>query len=75
MKYDSGFKKIKNVDSVFISGNEIIVFGEPKNSEDENHNCDEMGCSSVNHILLRGCFRWMEKGYSAEFQESGDFDA
>lgn len=29
---------------------EIIVCGEPK---DENHNCDEMGCSTVNHVLFR----------------------
>lgn len=31
---------------------EIIVIGEP-NDDDENHNCDFMGCSSINHVLYR----------------------
>lgn len=31
---------------------EIIVCGFPKEN-DENHNCDMMGCSTVNHVLYR----------------------
>jgi hypothetical protein len=31
---------------------EIVVCGEPKEN-DVSHNCDEMGCSSVNHVLYR----------------------
>lgn len=30
---------------------EIIVLGYP--GDDESHNCDEMGCSSVSHVLYR----------------------
>ena len=29
---------------------EVIVIGEPR---DEAHNCDEMGCSTLNHVLYR----------------------
>jgi hypothetical protein len=32
--------------------NEIIVCGQPA-YDDESHNCDEMGCSSINHVLYR----------------------
>jgi len=31
---------------------EIIVLGEPI-TEDEKHNCDHMGCSSLTHVLYR----------------------
>lgn len=31
---------------------EIVVCGMPRN-DDESHNCDEMGCSSVSHVLYR----------------------
>lgn len=47
-----GYKEIKNVDSVFISDNEIVVTGFP-DEDDKTHNCDEMGCSSVSHVLFR----------------------
>ena len=30
---------------------ELIVTGHPGN--DEGHNCDAMGCSSVSHVLIR----------------------
>jgi hypothetical protein len=32
--------------------NEIIVIGEPKEN-DESHNCDWMGCSTLSHVLYR----------------------
>jgi hypothetical protein len=32
--------------------NEIIVIGDI-DSKDENHNCDQMGCSSLNHVKYR----------------------
>jgi hypothetical protein len=50
-----GFKELKNVTEVFISDSEIVICGIPE-SEDENHNCDMMGCSSVSHVLLRAGF-------------------
>jgi hypothetical protein len=31
---------------------EIIVLGQP-DTDDEEHNCDCMGCSSVSHVLYR----------------------
>lgn len=31
---------------------EIIVCGQPA-YRDKSHNCDEMGCSSINHVLYR----------------------
>jgi hypothetical protein len=31
---------------------EIVVCGFPR-EDDENHNCDALGCSSVNHVLYR----------------------
>jgi hypothetical protein len=31
---------------------QIIVCGEPKDN-DESHNCDHMGCSTLNHVLYR----------------------
>lgn len=64
------FKKIKDVDSVYICGNEIIITGSPVD-DDEAHNCDFMGCGSFEHILFRGVCRWMEKGYTEELQEEG----
>jgi deoxycytidylate deaminase len=64
------FKQIKGVEAVFIDGNEIIITGCPADSEDEAHNCDEMGCNSVEHILLRGQLRFCEKGYNEALQEA-----
>ena len=34
----------------YRTANELIVCGQPT---DESHNCDEMGCSSINHVLYR----------------------
>ena len=31
---------------------EIIVMGEPRH-DDESHNCDQLGCSSVSHVKYR----------------------
>ncbi len=67
----NGFKRIIGIDNVYIRGNEIIITGCPKEEDDEqlHHNCDEMGCNSIEHILLRGQFRFLEKGYDGEKQE------
>lgn len=66
--------EIKNVESVFLRGNEIIVTGHPLYNEDieheeADHNCDQMGCNSVEHIILRGYVNGMVKGYVPELQE------
>ncbi len=41
---------IYNVDGVYIGKGEIVITGIP---DDELHNCDEMGCSSLSHVLCR----------------------
>ena len=41
---------------VHLESKDIIVFATPSEFDDEEtgHNCDEMGCSSFDHIVLRG---------------------
>lgn len=41
---------------VFLKGDSIIITGIPDDEEDEEfaHNCDAMGCGSVEHIIFRG---------------------
>jgi hypothetical protein len=43
---------IDRVDGIFIGKGEIVITGSPI-SDDENHNCDMMGCSSISHVLYR----------------------
>lgn len=50
-----GFKEIKNVEGVYVSDNEIVITGIP-DPDDEKHNCDTLGCSSVSHVLFRAKF-------------------
>ena len=45
-----GYEELKNVHGVYISNTEIVICGIP---ESEEHNCDEMGCSSVWHVIFR----------------------
>lgn len=65
----SKFKQILNVEKVLLCGNEILIIGQPEDDNDENHNCDQMGCSSVEHVLFRGCFYVALRGYTPETQE------
>ena len=65
----SSFKEIKNVDSVFVSENEIIVLGSPVDGDDDMHNCDQMGCGSCDHVLMRAVCSNITKGYNPEKQE------
>lgn len=50
-----GYREIKDVDGVFVSDGEIVVTGQP-NEDDETHDCDVMGCSSVSHVLFRAYY-------------------
>jgi len=53
MGIPKGYEEItNNVSGVFVSDNKLVITGSPK-EEDEGHNCDEMGCSSVSHVLYR----------------------
>lgn len=58
--------KIKNlgidinlVDEVFLSENEIVITGRPK-EDDIEHNCDEMRCGSLCHVLYRNNINFKE---------------
>jgi hypothetical protein len=39
-------EEIKHVEHVIIRGDEIIILGTSYN-DDDNHNCDIMGCTSI----------------------------
>ena len=49
-----GYKEVENITGVYIDkrDGEIVVCGIP-DEEDENHDCDQMGCSSISHVLYR----------------------
>jgi hypothetical protein len=40
------------VTEVWVDGADVIILGEP-DSDDESHNCDEMGCGQC-HVIARG---------------------
>lgn len=48
---DEESKKINanDVEATFLGRGEIVVLGMPRG----NHNCDEMGCSSLTHVIYR----------------------
>lgn len=53
MNIPKGFKDITDdIEGVFASEDEIVVTGIP-DEDDETHNCNAMGCSSVSHVLFR----------------------
>lgn len=52
MNMPDKYKEIENISGVFVSENEIVVTGTP-HEDDDNHNCDVMGCSSVSHVIYR----------------------
>ncbi|RJE88610.1 hypothetical protein D3P07_11485 [Paenibacillus sp. 1011MAR3C5] len=53
MTTPKGFNHISQDVYFNPSTNEIVIVGE-LDDEDETHNCDHMGCSSVNHVVFRG---------------------
>lgn len=65
-------KEVLMTDSVFLTDKELIVSGYPA-ADDGTHNCDEMGCGSCEHILLRIPLPLNKldiiKGYNVEVQE------
>lgn len=49
----TGFVKLERVSEAYISKDWIVLLGYPE-SDDENHNCDVMGCGSTGpHVLFR----------------------
>ncbi|MFD7521425.1 hypothetical protein [Paenibacillus chitinolyticus] len=48
-----GQERFKELDvRVFAADDQIVILGMP-DEDDEEHNCDRMGCSSVEHVLYR----------------------
>jgi len=41
-----------NLVEAYLTEREIVVMGQPK-EDDENHNCDAMGCGTLSHVLYR----------------------
>jgi|HigsolmetaGSP19D_1036257.scaffolds.fasta_scaffold123517_2 hypothetical protein len=50
------FVEMKNVTAVFMGDDEIVILGTPDEEVNEEHNCDYMGCSSVEHVIFRAKF-------------------
>lgn len=52
-KVQNGFWKLET----YTNGYQIVVLGSPPSDQGEDdplcHNCDEMGCSSVEHVIAR----------------------
>lgn len=40
------------IGEAILTKTEFMVLGQPDH-DDESHNCDAMGCSSVSHVLVR----------------------
>lgn len=36
----------------YLTERELVVIGQPK-EDDDNHNCDAMGCGTLSHVLYR----------------------
>lgn len=47
-----GYVEMKNATGVFVSDDQIVILGVP-DEEVSDHNCDYMGCSSVEHVIFR----------------------
>ena len=41
-----------DIEEALITDEGLILIGTP-DDEDENHNCDVAGCSSLNHVVYR----------------------
>ena len=48
---------LKNVDVIITDDERLFVTGSVPNDDDSWHNCDVMGCDSVQHILVQGSAR------------------
>lgn len=50
MNIPKGFEEREDA-TVYMSYQEIVVTGTP--NDEEKHNCDHMGCSSMEHVIFR----------------------
>lgn len=44
--------EVELVTGIYVGNGEMVITGIP-DENDETHNCDEMGCSSLSHVLYR----------------------
>lgn len=66
-----GYEQIPDINGVFVGKGEIVVTGIPPAEEGNDddmlkHNCDEMGCSSVGHVVFRAQINDARYGYKEE---------
>ena len=47
--------ELRNIDCVvyYTDSKRIVIFGSPE-EDDERHNCDYMGCRTMDHVLFDG---------------------
>jgi len=50
-KYSAPVEMGYKTHNAYETETQVIVCGDP--GDNENHNCDEMGCTSVSHVLFR----------------------
>lgn len=65
-------RKLKEVENVYLTESELIITGNPITIDDDDeysHNCDQMGCSSCEHILLKMPLIYVLRGYNELLQE------
>ena len=62
MEIPKGYEEIKNVTGVYRKDGQIVICGIP-DEDNEIHDCDYMGCSSISHVLFRGYYPIEYIGY------------
>lgn len=50
-----GYMEIVDIENVYYNpdNGEIVICGIPDSDDEELHNCDQMGCGSLSHVLIR----------------------
>lgn len=64
-------KILKGVDSIYMTETSLFITGTPLDDNEDSlgHNCDEMGCSSFEHVLAMVPLSCVIKGYNPAIQE------
>jgi len=69
----SKLKILNGVENVYLTDEHIIITGSLVDGDDDQHNCDEMGCSSTEHIIFKACIENVKRAYNKELQEKDWF--
>lgn len=48
--------KSYDVSNIYINNNVVIITGVPE----KGHNCDEMGCNSIEHVIYKGFLEFLK---------------